>query len=58
MYPSEIRITPGFNLKIDIIHVLAPISYQEKEPIAKLKETYENLVNIIKEMGYKKALIY
>lgn len=56
MYPSEIRITPGFNLNMDIIHVLAPVSYQEKEPLEKLHETYINLVNTIKNKGYKKIL--
>lgn len=56
MYPSEVRITPGFNLKMDIIHVLAPIAYEEKEPLKMMRETYLNLVNNIKNKSYKKVL--
>lgn len=56
MYPAEVRITPGFNLSMDIIHVLAPVSYQEKEPLKMIHETYINLINTIKDKCYKKVL--
>lgn len=57
MYPSEVRVTPGFNLNMDIIHVLAPIYGEEKEPIEILKKTYINLLETIKENDYKKVMI-
>jgi O-acetyl-ADP-ribose deacetylase (regulator of RNase III) len=57
MYPSEVRITPGFNLHMDIIHVLAPIFSEEKEPYDIMHQTYLNLVNEIKNRGYKKVMI-
>jgi O-acetyl-ADP-ribose deacetylase (regulator of RNase III) len=57
MYPSEVRITPGFNLNMDIIHVLAPIFSEEKEPYAIMHQTYLNLINEIKKQGYKKVMI-
>lgn len=57
MYPSEVRITPGFNLNMDIIHVLAPVYNEQKKPLDMIKKTYINLVNAIKEKGYKKVMI-
>lgn len=57
MYPSEVRITPGFNLPMKIIHVLAPIYRDEKEPLKIMEQTYINLINSIKENKFKRVLV-
>ena len=57
MVNGEVRITPGFNLPMDIIHVLAPKYYEETDPINSLMDCYNNLLLSIKEKGYKKVLI-
>ena len=57
MIDGEIRITPGFNLKIPIIHILAPKAYEQKEPIEALLNSYENLLNDITNNNYKKVII-
>lgn len=57
MNVGEVRITPGFNLKKDIIHILAPKYYEETNPIDKLLDVYGSLLNVIKEKGYKKVLM-
>ena len=57
MVNGEVRITPGFNLPMDIIHVLAPKYYEEIDPINSLMDCYNNLLLSVKENGYKKVLI-
>lgn len=57
MKNNEVRITKGFNLKMDIIHILAPKYYEEKEPINSLMECYKSLLKSIKENNYKKVLL-
>lgn len=57
MINGEVRITPGFNLPMDIIHVLAPKYYEEINPINSLMDCYDNLLLSIKENEYKKVLI-
>ena len=57
MVNGEVRITPGFNLPMNIIHVLAPKYYEETNPINSLMDCYNNLLLSIKENGYKKVLI-
>ncbi len=57
MTVGEVRITPGFNLKKDIIHILAPKYYEETNPIEKLLDAYGNLLNVIKDKGYKSILL-
>ena len=57
MINGEVRITPGFNLPSDIIHVLAPKYYEESDPINSLMDCYDNLLLSIKEKKYKKVLI-
>lgn len=57
MKTGEVRITSGFNLDIEIIHVLAPKYYEEKDPINSLIDCYNNLLLEIKKKGYKKVLI-
>lgn len=54
MINGEVRITPGFNLPSDIIHVLAPKYYEESDPINSLMDCYDNLLLSIKEKNIKK----
>ena len=48
MVDGEVRITPGFNLPMDIIHVLAPKYYEETDSINSLMDCYNNLLLNIK----------
>ena len=57
MITSEVRITPGFNLNMDIIHVLTPKSYEETEPIKELLKTYKNMLDEIIKHNYKDVLL-
>lgn len=57
MAPEEVRITPGFNLKMNIIHVLAPKFYQEEKPIEVLKIAYNNMMREILKNNYKNILV-
>ena len=57
MVNGEVRITPGFKLKTQIIHILAPKYYEEEKPIISLINCYKNLLKVIKNNGYKKVLI-
>lgn len=40
---NEIRITKGFKLGIDIMHICCPKYYESKEPIKELLKGYENI---------------
>ena len=44
MESTEVRITPGFNLSSDIIHVLSPEYKKEEDSQNKLLKTYKNLL--------------
>lgn len=57
MKVGEVRITPGFNLPMEVVHVLAPIYQEEDDPINKLMDVYENLLFEIKKKKYKKVLL-
>lgn len=57
MEVNEIRITPGFYLQKEIIHVYAPIFSQEKNPIEKLKECYLNLFKKLIEEKFNSVII-
>ena len=57
MEVNEIRITPGFLLMRDIIHIYCPRYYEEKEPILKLKESYLKVFETIKKKNYKYVII-
>ena len=57
MVDKEVRITPGFNLNMDIIHVLAPKHHEHTNPIEELIDTYNNLLKSIIDNNYKKVLI-
>ena len=56
---GEVRITPGFNLGIDILFVQGPKEYDyDNYEMAKLLllNTYRNLISIAYSNGYKKIL--
>lgn len=55
---GEIRITPGFNLGIDIMFVQGPKAYEYEYNLAKkiLLETYKNMINEAYSNGYKNIL--
>ena len=60
MKVNEIRVTPGFNLKCDIIFAQSPRlndykCFDDAYPL--LLKTYEEILIIIKERGYKNVLI-
>ena len=57
MNVNEVRITPGFALLKEIIHIYAPIYTQEKHPLDKLKECYLNLFYAIKQGQYTSVII-
>ena len=57
MSVNEIRITTGFALLKDIIHIYAPIYEQESEPLTKLKESYLKLFEVIKQEKYDRIII-
>lgn len=57
MNVNEIRITPGFSLLKEIIHIYCPRYYEEKQPIQKLEEGYNKLFKIIKKEQYKSVVI-
>ena len=57
MIDGEVRITPGFNLNIPIIHILAPKSFEQIEPISALINSYNNLLREITKNNYKKIII-
>lgn len=56
MKVNEIRITPGFDLGIDIIHIYCPKYYESKNPIEYLKQSYINIFQEAKEKGYKNII--
>lgn len=57
MQVNEIRITTGFRLLKEIIHIYCPRYYEEKEPLEKLKESYIKLLKTIQEEQYKSVII-
>ena len=57
MEVNEIRITTGFSLLKDIIHINSPIYFEEKEPIEKLRDGYLKLLDVIKMEEYKSVIV-
>lgn len=57
MKKKEVRVTPGFNLQADIIHIFAPKYYEEVDPIGELLKAYQEVFNIIIKHKYKNVLI-
>lgn len=57
MEVNEVRITPGFRLIKEIIHIHPPRFYEEEKPIEKLKESYLRLFGVIKQEKYNSVII-
>ena len=57
MEPCEVRVTPGFDLKMKIIHSYAPIYREWENPIDKLKEAYNNVLKEIKNNKFRRIII-
>lgn len=53
MEVNEVRITPVFDLGIEIMHIYCPKYYESKEPIKELLKSYNNIFVVAKEKGYK-----
>ena len=53
MKVNEVRITPGFNLGIDILHICCPKRYESKEPLKELLESYNNIFKEASKRKYK-----
>lgn len=59
MQVGEVRITPGFNLGIDIMFAQGPKSYDYEtleEAISVLLKTYINIIETAYSNGYKRVL--
>lgn len=57
MINNEVRITPGFNLGMDIIHVLAPKAFEEENPVEEILKSYKNMLDEIVKHNYKNVLM-
>lgn len=53
MKVNEVRITPGFNLGLDILHIYCPKYYESKTPLFDLLDSYNNIFLSTKKNGYK-----
>ena len=53
MKVNEVRITPGFELDIDILHIYCPKYYESKTPLLDLLNSYNNIFFSAKKKGYK-----
>lgn len=56
MEVNEIRITSGFDLKIDIIHIYCPKYYESENPIEDIKQSYISIFKIARERKYKNII--
>lgn len=56
MEVNEIRMTPGFDLNIDIIHIYCPKYYESENPIEDLKRSYISVFKIARERDYKNII--
>lgn len=56
MKVNEVRITPGFNLGIHILHIYCPKSYESKEPLKELLDSYNKIFECTLEKGYKNII--
>ncbi len=54
---GDVRITPGFNLNMDIMFVQGPKQWEHENSLELLINTYNNMLNKIVEKGYKNVLI-
>ena len=53
---NEARITPGFNLNIDILHIYVPKYYESYAPISDLYDSYLMILNMADENEYKDVI--
>ena len=53
MKVNEVRITPGFDLDIDILHIYCPKYYESKTPLLDLLDSYNNVFLSAKKKNYK-----
>lgn len=56
MKVNEIRFSPGFDLGIDILHIYCPKSYESKEPLKELLDSYNKIFAEAKNKGYKSII--
>jgi len=56
MEVNEIRITPGFNIDIDILHIYCPKQYESKKPLEELLESYDKIFIESDKKGYKNII--
>lgn len=54
---GDVRITPGFNLNMDIMFVQGPKQWENDNSIELLKTTYKNMLNQISDKKYKNILL-
>lgn len=57
MTVGDVRITPGFNLNMDIMFVQGPKQWEYDNSIELLKTTYKNMLNQISNNNYKNILL-
>ena len=57
MKVKDVRITPGFNLNMDIMFVQGPRKWDSDDSLDVLKDTYNNMFNEINKKGYKNILM-
>lgn len=53
MKVNEVRFSPGFDLGIDILHIYCPKSYESKNQLEELLESYNNIFIEAKKKNYK-----
>lgn len=53
MKVNEVRITPGFDFGIDILHIYCPKYYESKTPLQDLFDSYNNIFLSAKNKDYK-----
>ncbi|WP_282192962.1 macro domain-containing protein [Romboutsia ilealis] len=53
MIVNEVRITPGFDLGLSILHIYCPKYYESKTPLLDLLDSYNNIFITAKKKGYK-----
>lgn len=57
MKVGDVRITPGFDIGMDIMFVQGPKQWEHNNSIELLKKTYFNMLDQIVEKNYKNILI-
>ena len=53
MNVNEVRITPGFDLGIDILHIYCPKAYEDNNSIDEIIDSYIDIFINANENGYK-----